>query len=46
MFLTGSYTARERRETRIRYLAGQPGDTGLCRQAAQREPEAAVFCVP
>jgi len=46
MFLTGSYTARERRETRIRYIAGQPGDTGLCRQAAQREPGAAVFCVP
>ena len=46
MFLTGSYTVRERRETRIRYIAGQPGDTGLCSQAAEREPGAAVFCVP
>jgi hypothetical protein len=46
MFLTGSYTARDRRETRIRYMAGQPGNTGLCRQAAEREPGTAVFCVP
>jgi hypothetical protein len=46
MFLTGSYTARERREKRIRYIAGRPGDSGLCTQVAQREPAAAVFCVP
>ncbi len=46
MFLTGSYTARERREKRIQYIAGQPGYSGLCTQVAQREPAAAVFCVP
>jgi 4-amino-4-deoxy-L-arabinose transferase-like glycosyltransferase len=45
MFLTGSYTARDRREKRIRYVTGQPGDTGLCQKAANQEPAAAVFCV-
>jgi 4-amino-4-deoxy-L-arabinose transferase-like glycosyltransferase len=45
MFLTGSYTALERREKRIRYIVGEPGDTGLCRQVAREEPVAAVFCV-
>ncbi len=46
MFLTGSYTELDRRETHIRYIAGQPGDSGLCSQAGEREPGAAVFCVP
>ena len=46
MFLTGSYTARDRRDKRIRYVVGQPTDTGLCRETAQRNPSAAIFCVP
>jgi hypothetical protein len=46
MFLTGSYTARERREKRIGYVIGQPGDSSLCSQVARREPAAAVFCAP
>jgi hypothetical protein len=46
MFLTGSYTARDRLEKRIRYIAGQAGDAGLCLETARREPGAAVFCLP
>jgi 4-amino-4-deoxy-L-arabinose transferase-like glycosyltransferase len=46
MFLTGSYTASDRRDKRIRYVVGQPTDTALCRETAQRNPSAAIFCVP
>ena len=45
MFLTGSYTERDRQDKRIRYVVGQPTDTGLCRQTAERNPSAAIFCV-
>lgn len=41
MYLTGSYTERQRRERRIRYITGQD-----CGEAVLKEPGAAVFCVP
>jgi len=46
LFLTASYTGRQRSEKRIQYIIVPPGESGLCRQDALREPGAAVFCVP
>lgn len=43
LFLTGSYTAKERSEKHIRYIA-EPS-SGLCRQTAPPDPGTALFCL-
>ena len=45
MFLTGSYTARQSREKKIRYVTGQPADNGQCRPDVPPEAAAAIFCL-
>lgn len=48
MFLTQSYTARQREETNIHYIIRQPGDTedgvDFCRKVALSVKEN-VFCL-